>query len=131
MQYGPVPDFPIKGKIVAITGGGSGIGFALARKCHENGARVIVGDLKLVAEAEQYVSKANPAEICFQHCDVTSWKSLHDLISASVKMLGDVPDVYVPSAGVRSYTGLGSFELEMIIRLIGVRATLEQFLGRQ
>lgn len=25
-QYGPVLDFPIKSKIVAITGGGSGIG---------------------------------------------------------------------------------------------------------
>ncbi|SMQ45525.1 unnamed protein product [Zymoseptoria tritici ST99CH_3D7] len=100
MQYGPVPDFPVKGKIVVITGGGSGIGFAFARLCHERGARVLIGDLKLVADAERYVAQAPHGAVAFQHCDVTSWKSLHDLISASVSSFGNVPDVYVPSAGV-------------------------------
>lgn len=56
--YGPVGNFPITGKVVAITGGGSGIGFALARLCYERGARVLIGDLKLVAEASEYVLKA-------------------------------------------------------------------------
>ena len=100
MQYGPVLDFPVQDKIVAITGGGSGIGFALARICHERGARVVIGDLKLTQEAEQYVSKASQDTVVFQHCDVSSWQSLHDLISASVRKFAQVPDVYVPCAGV-------------------------------
>ncbi|KAK5121266.1 hypothetical protein LTR85_005432 [Meristemomyces frigidus] len=99
-QYGPVPDFPIKGKIVAITGGGSGIGFAFAKLCHSRGARVLIGDLKLVAEAEQYVSQESEADVFFEHCDVTSWTSLHNLISASVRKFGNVPDIYAPVAGV-------------------------------
>lgn len=99
-QYGPVPDFPIDGKIVAITGGGSGIGFAFAKLCHSRGARVLIGDLKLVAEAEQYLSQGSDPHIAFEHCDVTSWSSLHNLISASVKRFGDIPDIYAPVAGV-------------------------------
>lgn len=98
MQYGPVQEFPIKGKIALITGGGSGIGFALARLFHERGARVVIGDLKLSnPEAEELVSKEG---VVFQTCDVASWKSLHDLISASVEHFDAVPDIYVPSAGV-------------------------------
>lgn len=99
-QYGPVLEFPVKGKIVAVTGGGSGIGFALAKLCHSRGARVLIGDLKLVPEAEDYVSQASASEIAFEHCDVSSWPSLNNLVSASAKKFGDVPDVYAPIAGI-------------------------------
>lgn len=100
-QYGPVPDFPVKGKIVAITGGGSGIGFSFTKLCHEHGARVLVGDLKLTAEAEDYISKTDRKEaIAFEHCDVTSWQSLEKLITGAVRKFGEVPDVYVPCAGI-------------------------------
>jgi len=99
-QHGPVPDFPVKDKIVAITGGGSGIGFAFASLCHQQGARVLIGDLKLVKDAEAYVSQSSNGSIIFEHCDVSSWPSLENLITASVKTFGSVPDVYVPCAGI-------------------------------
>lgn len=62
---------------------------------------MLIGDLKLTSEAEEYVSKASDSEIAFQKCDVTSWDDLHDLISGSVKKFSAVPDVYAP---VGSYT---------------------------
>jgi NAD(P)-dependent dehydrogenase (short-subunit alcohol dehydrogenase family) len=80
----------------AITGAGGGIGFALAKLCHTKGARVLIGDLKLTKEAEDYISKASSSEIVFEKCDVTSWDDLHNLISVSVKKFGAVPDVYAP-----------------------------------
>lgn len=98
-KYGPVTDFPAKDKIVCITGGGSGIGLALTKLSVENGARVIIGDLKLTQEAEQYLSGAGD-KVVWAKCDVTNWKDLHNLISESVKAFGDVPDVYCPVAGV-------------------------------
>jgi len=97
-QYGPVPDFPVEGKIVVVTGGGSGIGFAFAHVCHQKGARVLIGDLKMVKEVEDYVS--SKADIAFEHCDVSAWSSLKNLITTSVRRFGDVPDVYVPCAGI-------------------------------
>ena len=97
---GPVGDFPVKNKIVLVTGGGSGIGFTFARICHEKGARVILGDLKLTQEAQDYLATKDKSEIFHETCDVTSWKSLHNLISASLKTFGDVPDIYAPVAGV-------------------------------
>lgn len=101
MQYGPVPEFAIvKGKIILITGGGSGIGLSLARLCHERSARIVIGDLKLVEEANEWINQVPKEDVVWAKCDVTNWQDLHDLISASVKHFGDVPDVYVPSAGV-------------------------------
>lgn len=97
-KHGPVSDFSIKGKIIAITGGGSGIGFALAKLCHEHGARILIGDLKLTPQAEEYLK--DKSNIVWVTCDVTDWKSLHKLISSSVTEYGEVPDVYCPVAGV-------------------------------
>ena len=99
-KHGPVGDLPVMSKIVLVTGGGSGIGFSFARLCHEKGARVLIGDLKLTPEAQQYLSSHPDSDIKFETCDVTSWNSLHNLVSASVKTFGDVPDVYTPIAGV-------------------------------
>lgn len=99
-SHGPVGDFPVNNKIVIVTGGGSGIGFAFSRLCHEKGAKVIIGDLKLTPEAQDYLSSQPKSEIFHETCDVTSWKSLHNLITASLKHFGDVPDVYAPVAGV-------------------------------
>ncbi len=73
----------------------SSIGFAFAKLCHTKGARVILGDLKLTQEAEEYDAK-DKSNIIFEKCDVTSWDDLHNLISASVKKFGDVPDIYAP-----------------------------------
>lgn len=100
-SHGPVGDFPIdSSKIVLITGGGSGIGLALVELCVKAGARVLIGDLKLTNEAQQYLDSQPRDQIAFQECDVTSWKSLHNLISGSIKTFGDVPDIYCPVAGV-------------------------------
>lgn len=70
------------------------------RLCVEAGARVLIGDLKLTNEAQQYLDSQPKSQITFEKCDVTSWQSLHDVISASIRIFGDVPDVYAPVAGV-------------------------------
>lgn len=98
-----VGDFPAKGKILLITGGGSGIGLSFAKLFHSRGGRVLIGDLKLTSAAEQFLHTTevdSPGSVVFRTCDVADWKSLHSLISASVQEFGEVPDVYCPCAGV-------------------------------
>ena len=96
-SHGPVGDFPLKDKIVVITGGGSGIGLALAKACFAKGAKVLIGDLSLRPEAQEFVHGAN---LAFTKCDVTSWKDLRSLVDKSIEIFGDVPDVYCPVAGI-------------------------------
>jgi len=100
MQYGPVLDFPLKDKVVLITGGGAGIGLAFAQTCHAQGAKVLIGDLRLAPEASDWTSTLSPSTFHFQTTNVSDWSSLHALITASVSAFGDVPDVYAPVAGV-------------------------------
>lgn len=100
MQYGPVNDFPLSNRIVLITGGGSGIGLAFAQLCCKAGARVIIADLKLTADAQNFIDTTDSSKVIFQKCDVSCWTDLHDSITASVTAFGDVPDIYAPVAGI-------------------------------
>ncbi|KAI9835774.1 MAG: hypothetical protein M1819_001953 [Sarea resinae] len=93
----PFGDFPIHNKIVVITGAGSGINLAFARLVHEKGARVVIGDIRLNEDAEAFVKKEG---VIFVKCDVAKRADLQDLITVAEKEYGDVPDVYVPGAGV-------------------------------
>lgn len=98
-----VGDLSVKGKILLITGGGSGIGLAFAKLFNSKGGRVLIGDLKLTSAAEDFLHATevdSPGSVVFRTCDVTDWKSLHALISASVQEFGEVPDVYCPCAGI-------------------------------
>lgn len=98
-----VGDFSVKGKILLITGGGSGIGLSFAKSFYSRGGRILIGDLKLTSAAEDFLHTTevdSPGSVIFQTCDVTDWKSLYSLISASVREFGEVPDVYCPCAGV-------------------------------
>ena len=98
--YGPCGPLPLAGRIVLITGGGSGIGLAFAIQCLSHSALVIVGDLNLTEEARSVFDAAGSSKIIYRKCDVTKWSDLHDLISASVGAFGSVPDVYAPVAGI-------------------------------
>lgn len=96
----PFGDFPIHGKIVVVTGAGSGINLAFAQLAHKKGARgVVIGDLRLTEEAEDLVKRSGGA-VVFVRCDVARRVDLQNLIEVAEKEYGDVPDVYVPGAGV-------------------------------
>ncbi|KAJ0420304.1 hypothetical protein BJY00DRAFT_323979 [Aspergillus carlsbadensis] len=88
-----VGDFPVGGRIVAITGGGSGIHLELAKLVHARGAKVVIADLKLSDEAERLV---DGSKVVFVETNVANWADLQSII----KLLGDVPDIYVAGAGI-------------------------------
>ncbi|KAH6718662.1 hypothetical protein BKA61DRAFT_570723 [Leptodontidium sp. MPI-SDFR-AT-0119] len=93
-------DFSVKGKIVVVTGGGSGIGLSFVKSVLDQGARVIIADLRLHSDANKVGITVTTPNIYFQICDVTKWDQLENLIKISEKEFGDVPDIFVAAAGV-------------------------------
>ncbi|MCJ1486202.1 hypothetical protein MMC06_006378 [Schaereria dolodes] len=93
-----VGDLPLPKRIVVVTGGGSGINLAFARLANTQGASVIIADLRLTDEAEEFVKLAE--NVVFAKCDVVNWEDLQNLIDVSKKEFGDVPDVYIAGAAV-------------------------------
>jgi hypothetical protein len=61
---------------------------------------MVVGDLKLTPEAQNFVSSLGPDRIIFQPCEVTKWNQLQQLVSTSEEKYGDVPDVWIAGAGI-------------------------------
>jgi NAD(P)-dependent dehydrogenase (short-subunit alcohol dehydrogenase family) len=97
----PVQTLHITNKIVVITGGGSGIGLSFTKLAIQNGARVLIADLRLTPEAADYVEKKKASgKVAFVKCDVSKRADLENLAPASQRAFNDTPDVWVASAGV-------------------------------
>lgn len=97
----PSGDFSLTNKIAVVTGAGSGINLSFAQLAVQAGARVIVADLKLTSDAEKFMNSQEGSKVAvFLKCDVTKRYDLENLITASEKEFGDVPDVYIAGAGV-------------------------------
>lgn len=76
-----------------------GIGLTYTLLARQRGARkVIIADLRLTEDAKEAVR--SDQDIIFLPCNVTVWKDLQAIIDTSLARFGDVPDVYVASAGV-------------------------------
>jgi NAD(P)-dependent dehydrogenase (short-subunit alcohol dehydrogenase family) len=90
----------ISGSGAVITGGGAGIGRALARALAGAGARVVVNDLDpeaAAAVAEQVGGYPLPG-------DAATEEGVRDLIAAARKLLGEI-DIYCSNAGIAAGTG--------------------------
>ena len=77
----------LKGKIVFVTGGATGIGAALVQSFHAQGARV--GFLDRDARAGASLS-AELAGSWFAACDVTDTESLQAVLAAAARELGPI-----------------------------------------
>ena len=96
------PDKELARRIVLITGGGSGIGRAVARRLAAEGAHVVVGDLDETsarATAEDIVKSRGAGSALGLRMDVTSEASVRAAFEQTVLTYGGL-DVLVSNAGV-------------------------------
>jgi len=88
----------LKDKVVVITGGASGIGFAMAERFASEGSRVIIADVKGVEEACASLA-AKGAQVDGRPCDVRNEADVSDLMRFAVERFGGV-DVAIANAGI-------------------------------
>jgi short-subunit dehydrogenase len=133
----------LKGKVVLVTGGSRGLGFAIAQELALSGAR-----LALTARDAEELDRARarlvasgcvaPGDVWVHPCDVSAEVQVRDLVAAATDHFGRI-DVVVNNAGVilvgplESQT-LDSFHQAMNINFFGALhttlAVLPQMLAR-
>jgi NAD(P)-dependent dehydrogenase (short-subunit alcohol dehydrogenase family) len=91
----------LEGKVVVITGVGSGVGRATARLFARQGAFVVGGDVRedWGKETTRLVNEAGGPEAHFVPCDVTQEDQVRDLVEAAVSIHGRL-DVMMNNVGV-------------------------------
>ena len=103
----PLPPYPparslLAGKNVLVTAAaGTGIGFATAKRCLEEGARVMVSDVheRRLGEAVERLRAVASDRVEGKLCDVTRESDVRALVAGAIQVLGSV-DVLVNNAGL-------------------------------
>jgi NAD(P)-dependent dehydrogenase (short-subunit alcohol dehydrogenase family) len=123
----------VEGSGVVVTGGGAGIGRALAARLAAGGARVVVNDLDpgaAAAAAEEIGGYAVPG-------DVGTEQGIRELIAAARGHLGEI-DIFCSNAGIAEGTGPDapeeswqrSWELNVMAHVRASRELLPGWLDR-
>jgi NAD(P)-dependent dehydrogenase (short-subunit alcohol dehydrogenase family) len=115
--------FDISGSVAIITGGGRGLGAALATSFAGAGARVVIGD------QDEQTAQASADGICERgglaiatHCDIANQQDVQGLVDLAVRAYGRL-DILVNNAGINIPKPAEELTLDEWNRIIGVNLT--------
>lgn len=91
----------LNGKVIVITGGGTGLGKAMGKYFSELGAKLIITSRKLdvLQKTADEISAATNNEVFPFSCDVSDYKQVEDLLKASIEKFGKVDGLLNNAAG--------------------------------
>jgi NAD(P)-dependent dehydrogenase (short-subunit alcohol dehydrogenase family) len=115
--------FDIVGSVAVVTGGGRGLGAALATGFASAGARVVIGDQdELTAQASAAGIRERGGTAIAARCDITSAQDVGALIDLAVQTYGRL-DTLVNNAGINIPKPAEELTLEEWNRIVGVNLT--------
>ncbi|WP_157970423.1 SDR family oxidoreductase [Nakamurella deserti] len=122
----------LNGRVVLISGGGSGLGRAIARRLAAGGAHPAVGDVDVegAAETVRLVEEAGGSATAHR-LDVTSSESARAVVGAVAEEFGDRFDGLVNNAGTDRGAGLLDLSDEQWAQVVGVNQTGPMYLTRE
>jgi len=124
----------LRGRVIVVTGGASGIGAALVRRfAREGAAGLVVADLDL-ASAESVAGEVNGLAV---RTDVANEPDVQALVAQAARRFGRV-DVLCSNAGIATGGGVEAsnadwqriWEVNLMAHVYGARAVLPQMLER-
>jgi len=109
----------LDGKTAVVTGGAQGIGLAIARLFVQEGARVLIGDLRKEANDKAITELGGSAVARGIVCDVTDAEQVSALVRAAVDAFGSL-DVMVNNAGITRDATMRKMTEEQFDQVINV-----------
>jgi NAD(P)-dependent dehydrogenase (short-subunit alcohol dehydrogenase family) len=102
----------LAGKTVIVTGGANGIGLEVIRKCHANGANVVIADLPSAKDAaEKIILELGNASTMFAPVNIAIWDEVSGLYTSAIHRFGRV-DIVVANAGIMESRRFFDFEVD-------------------
>ena len=100
-DYPPGHDLLAGRRVVVTAAAGTGIGFAAAKRCVEEGASVLISDIHAarLTEAAARLEALGKGRVVAQRCDVTVQDEVDALFAAAGRAFGAV-DVVINNAGL-------------------------------
>lgn len=95
--------FSLRGKVAAITGGGQGIGYAVAEAFAQAGADIAIWDVYDASKAAAGLAKYGTKVKCYV-CDVTKSEDVDNTVAQIAADFGTI-DVFVANAGINIPVG--------------------------
>ncbi|MFD5751741.1 SDR family NAD(P)-dependent oxidoreductase [Streptomyces sp. NPDC127033] len=92
------------GRVALVTGGGGGIGSAVARRLAEEGAAVAVVDRDATAETVSAGIRATGGNAAPFRCDLSDESAVTDMVKEVTGTLGDITDVCCVAGSIRRGT---------------------------
>ena len=99
----------LKGRVAIVTGGATGIGRAIALRLAQDGASVVIADLRKYDAAAAEIAKATGSRTMGLHADVSSEIDVSNFVSRTANQFGRI-DILVNNAAIFSTLELRPFE---------------------
>jgi len=111
-------------KVVLVTGGASGIGFACARRFFDDGYKVVIADLDEAQGARALDDlSVDPidkgARAIFVSCDISDKLAVHNLVAEALTAFGRI-DVLINNAGIALKGGVMDLSEDDFDRVLAV-----------
>jgi len=113
----------LEGKVAVVTGGGQGIGAAIAQLFAENGMKVVIAEIDEEAGVErEAMLRERGLDVTFVKTDVSDENSVKNMVRKTVEIYGGI-DVLVNNAAIMSVKSIFERPLEEWERVIRVNLT--------